>query len=1220
MAIPTYEGNAINTASMSNSVSVDISGIDGGSPPSDGDLLLASVTIENSSPFSDEYIKAPDKWHSLGNAHNDGRDAIFWKIRESGDSNTVQFSWAPTDDVIACIHCIRGADQARPIARQSLNHQNSSTYDWLAETTPVADCLAIASAHMTTDNRSGATPASGWTERIDTEFGNYLTIYTQTQGFPTQGTNTGTASVTIPGVASDYYVAHMILIQPQQTPVPKDIRIACGNLLSPTSTGNQDITGLGFDCKALIIFSAHKADDSASPNIEYVNGIGADDGISASGQRCVGLWHTSSSTSAGWSRNGEIVALYYSGNSTLGSPNLEAIFSRITDGFRLNWSAVDTSGVLFNYIAFGGNDFRAIVGSKIGNASPVNTLPWRPDAVNVIGQNVTTDADQIRTTYGSFCNGWIDCQSGAQFSVFPSIDNAGNAYVTFRDSAFYSKSFFGSLTYDFQFSQTLSNGWSWFDSSTDYFFYLAMYFGGSTHFPYQVEIIKADTSGVNGADQPLPSFGFGQTYTTKKLIHSQVCRDGTGISGQSGGFCEGHTKFSYETIHQDCLAFAKTSGNVSERRRKLNDAILMHSSGDLDVPGKVGRIFYPNTIDWSTNNIIGHLIGLFTLGFIGQEYTRSITDSVSVSDTIFVELSYSRTISDSISVEDSTQRVHYANRSITDSVDVTDQLDKEHYANRSEEDTVSVTDQLDKEYYADKKINDSLDVLDSIQRIHYANRSITDNVDVTDQTQRDHYSSRVVTDSVDVTDQLKREYSANKITNDTIGVVDQILIFIEYNRVENDSVSVSDQIKSEPEFFRNVYDSIFVTDQNFAATRYNRTANDLIGVIDQIQREHDSNRQISDTISVSDQLSIEFSTNINDNINVIDQVKASVYFGRIVSDSVYAYDQLDRSHDASRNISDSVSVLDQIYRTTTHERSVSDTVSVSDNLETEAWYFRYVPGVEPELYQVPIPDVIFIEDEIIASTQYLRSIDDSIDTSDQILVETFRKFGDSLIVTDTLSVEMEYQRILSDSIDVYDSVEKRMSIEISIDDSVSTDYQLSVESWYSRQIEDAISVADQILSEFFRLEKNVFDVVNTDDELIVEFTKGAYMFDSVEVTDELTVELLFISPDSIEVVDQIISEVWYSRDLFDSIETEDIVFSDDQTLIIHGSDDGINYGPVDIHTVSPTGPVTMSGGKDCYPIPTGFVLEKGDYVQCRDSIELEMVYSITVNDSVEAIG
>jgi hypothetical protein len=421
VTIPTYVGVATNQGSTSLTV-VSIATIDAGAPPTTGDLLLAHVVRNGSVTTQDCHFAAPAGWHRLGASQNNLVSAFFWRIREAGDSNSLSFSRPASGSNIIAVHCIRGVDQTRPICRHSIQRTNSDTWSWLAETTPVDDCLALALAGGVR-NGNGISPASGWTERVDLAQSTDLCMYAQTQGFASSGTSTGNPSVALSGAGLVDLTQHMLLIQPAQTVTPKDVRVATGTLTSPTSTGNQDITGLGFDCKALIIYGMRQNADATTPDVEYLHGVGADDGVTTAFQRGVGISHLNGSGSAqGWV-NANIVAVYFASGLSI---SLRATFSRITDGFRLNWSVVQASGYDFNYIAFGGADLQAVCGIQDGSASPMTALPWRPDLVHIVGQNNNADAPYIRSGSGNgqMSVGWLDPRDGACWNLAQDLSSS----------------------------------------------------------------------------------------------------------------------------------------------------------------------------------------------------------------------------------------------------------------------------------------------------------------------------------------------------------------------------------------------------------------------------------------------------------------------------------------------------------------------------------------------------------------------------------------------------------------------------------------------------------------------------------------------------------------------------------------------------------------------------------------------------------------------------
>lgn len=146
------------------------------------------------------------------------------------------------------------------------------------------------------------------------------------------------------------------------------------------------------------------------------------------------------------------------------------------------------------------------------------------------------------------------------------------------------------------------------------------------------------------------------------------------------------------------------------------------------------------------------------------------------------------------------------------------------------------------------------------------------------------------------------------------------------------------------------------------------------------------------------------------------------------------------------------------------------------------------------------------------------------------------------------------------------------------------------------------------------------DFISIFDEIDYKFELGVHVLDFISVTDQIVVNLIFMKPDEIEIGDELLVEAYYSRVVNNSIEAKDSIFVGEQILVIHSIEDGTNYGSLKIHTVSPTGPLSISGGRDCYPIPTGFVISKGDYVECNDRLGVGMIFEYTIDDSIQVTG
>lgn len=119
-----------------------------------------------------------------------------------------------------------------------------------------------------------------------------------------------------------------------------------GTLSCPGSTGNQAITGVGFQPKA-VLFWGNKRTSAGSSSSQFQFYVGM--ATSSTSRACAAMSNGAFRTD---NRNTSCVYLVDDGGSTV----LTADFvSMDSDGFTINWSTV-SSGVQVNYLALGGSD------------------------------------------------------------------------------------------------------------------------------------------------------------------------------------------------------------------------------------------------------------------------------------------------------------------------------------------------------------------------------------------------------------------------------------------------------------------------------------------------------------------------------------------------------------------------------------------------------------------------------------------------------------------------------------------------------------------------------------------------------------------------------------------------------------------------------------------------------------------------------------------------
>lgn len=202
-----------------------------------------------------------------------------------------------------------------------------------------------------------------------------------------------------------------------------------GQITSPTSTGNQAITGIGFQPKLLILYSTLLTDANGGCSPTY--GVG-----------------TSSSARWSLSQYGRFAVVRIAANlldttkifrwcyatAVAGLTLIAAdLVSLDADGFTLNWSTVDASGYPVNYLCLGGSDLSVKVGTVDSNTvtgnQAVTGVGFLPKAL-LAGVNGLASADgTVGTVRGNLSVG-AGISSSAYNSVASRVEGGASSSAT----------------------------------------------------------------------------------------------------------------------------------------------------------------------------------------------------------------------------------------------------------------------------------------------------------------------------------------------------------------------------------------------------------------------------------------------------------------------------------------------------------------------------------------------------------------------------------------------------------------------------------------------------------------------------------------------------------------------------------------------------------------------------------------------------------------------
>lgn len=172
-----------------------------------------------------------------------------------------------------------------------------------------------------------------------------------------------------------------------------------GSLTKPTVTGNQAITGVGFTPKIILFFLNNATANGSSAGAD----IGIGFAVSSTNR---GAISGSSDSESQTKRNDATKCITYKNGS--GNPLFAADFvSFDTDGFTINWTTVNASSQIINYLALGGPDLTNAglvhwTGSASTGNQSVTGMGFKPDVLINFCNHLGVNTDGTGYYYWDF--------------------------------------------------------------------------------------------------------------------------------------------------------------------------------------------------------------------------------------------------------------------------------------------------------------------------------------------------------------------------------------------------------------------------------------------------------------------------------------------------------------------------------------------------------------------------------------------------------------------------------------------------------------------------------------------------------------------------------------------------------------------------------------------------------------------------------------------------
>lgn len=181
----------------------------------------------------------------------------------------------------------------------------------------------------------------------------------------------------------------------------------------------------------------------------------------------------------------------------------------------------------------------------------------------------------------------------------------------------------------------------------------------------------------------------------------------------------------------------------------------------------------------------------------GSSFSRSTTDTVSVSESISRVLGLVRTPSDAVGVAESVQRTVSFARSATDTVSIAESVERSRGVTRETTDSVGVTEATSRTLGLVRAVSDSVGISEVVSRLAGLVRPTSDTIGVAEVISRGVGRTRATSDTITISEAVSRTAGLVRSTSDTVspaGVVSRVLHFL---RSAADSISIVEAIRVE---------------------------------------------------------------------------------------------------------------------------------------------------------------------------------------------------------------------------------------------------------------------------------------------------------------------------------------------------------------------------------------------------------------------------------------
>lgn len=217
-----------------------------------------------------------------------------------------------------------------------------------------------------------------------------------------------------------------------------------------------------------------------------------------------------------------------------------------------------------------------------------------------------------------------------------------------------------------------------------------------------------------------------------------------------------------------------------------------------------------------------------------------------------------RSISESITMSDSLSRFKLAIRAISQTITLSDSLAEAALKFRTMTETITLSDAIARAKIFPRAIAESITLSDSISRFKLAVRSISETITLADSLTRMATKFRTISQSITLSDALEAHKLLLRTIAESITLSDSVVRFKLAVRAISETITISDSIAKVATKMRTISETITLSDSITKLRTVVRSISESITLSDAISRFKLAIRSINETIGLSDALARVF--------------------------------------------------------------------------------------------------------------------------------------------------------------------------------------------------------------------------------------------------------------------------------------------------------------------------------------------------------------------------